>query len=246
VDKVVFRRYRLLSVIVVILAAAGITGYLLRPHWPASQTPTAQPAAFPAPNPSGPVTPLAASALEGLLLGPNQINTAMGAAGMTASAPSTVMDNKGAGDLSDKACLPLASAAEATVYAGSGWNAMRSQGVNDPQDHRVDQSVVLFSSAHDAGAFFTASAQSWPACSNRQFTETLASRRHFVFTVGPVSNTNGTLSATETGESAAGWTCQRALTVADNVAIDVTACSHSQSDSAVNIAHQIAAKVLTR
>jgi hypothetical protein len=63
--------------------------------------------------------------------------------------------------------------------------------------------------------------------------------------VGPVSNTNGTLSATETQEGSSGYTCQRALTAANNVAIDVLACSSNQSDSAVNIAHQIAAKVPT-
>jgi hypothetical protein len=35
------------------------------------------------------------------------------------------------------------------------------------------------------------------------------------------------------------------LTVANNVAIDVTACSGNPADSAVNIARQIAAKVPT-
>jgi hypothetical protein len=69
--------------------------------------------------------------------------------------------------------------------------------------------------------------------------------------VGPVSNTDATLSATATVEQGYwNWTsCQRALTVANNVAIDAIACSEnrsdSQSDSGVNIAHQIAAKVPT-
>jgi hypothetical protein len=44
-------------------------------------------------------------------------------------------------------------------------------------------------------------------------------------------------------------TCQRAPSVANNVIIDVSTCSlkrsDAQSDSAVNIAHQIAAKVPT-
>jgi hypothetical protein len=66
--------------------------------------------------------------------------------------------------------------------------------------------------------------------------------------VGPVSNTNGTLSATQT--LSVPWeSCQRALTVANNVAIDVEACStnrsDSQSGSAVAIAHQIASIVPT-
>jgi serine/threonine-protein kinase len=63
--------------------------------------------------------------------------------------------------------------------------------------------------------------------------------------VGPVSNINGTLSATKTRVNANGWTCQRALTVAANVAIDVTACTHNQPGPAVNIAKEIAAKVPT-
>jgi PknH-like extracellular domain len=51
-----------------------------------------------------------------------------------------------------------------------------------------------------------------------------------------------TLSATLTkpGNSAV---CQRALTVANNVAVDITTCSENQSDAAVNIANRIAAKV---
>ena len=64
--------------------------------------------------------------------------------------------------------------------------------------------------------------------------------------MGPVSNTNGTLSYTTILEGL-DLACQRALTVANNVVIDVQTCSripsNSQSGSAVNIAHQIAAKV---
>jgi hypothetical protein len=111
--------------------------------------------------------------------------------------------------------------------------------------------VALFASAHDATAFFTAAAQSWPACSNRQFSFATASQPNqpsqppVIWSVGPVSNSNGTLKATKTREGGNGWTCQRALTVAGNVAADVVACSYSPSDSAVNIADQIAAKVPT-
>jgi PknH-like extracellular domain len=57
------------------------------------------------------------------------------------------------------------------------------------------------------------------------------------------------LSATKTTQGDHGVTCQRALTVANNIAIDISTCrpnrSASQPDSAVNIAHQIAAKVPT-
>jgi serine/threonine-protein kinase len=111
----------LIAAIVVILPAAGITGYLLRPHSPASRTQTSQPSTT-----SQPVTPVAEAALEGLLLSPDQINTAMGAIGMTASGTITTMGDQSA-SVVDKACLPMAGPAQAAVYAGSGWTAVRWQ-----------------------------------------------------------------------------------------------------------------------
>jgi len=193
------------------------------------------------------VTPVAEAALDGLLLSPDQINTAMGTTGMTVSGALTAMSNNSA-NVADKACQPVQAPAEAAAYADSGWKALRESLLREPGNtwtHHVDQAVVLFSSALDADKFFTASAQSWLACSNRQYTYTEAGKADNVWTVGPVSNTSGTLSVTQTQLSSNSWACQRALTVANNVAIDVTACNYGQAESGVNIAHQIAAKVPT-
>ena len=57
------------------------------------------------------------------------------------------------------------------------------------------------------------------------------------------THSSGTLSVTvtTTGGNHDG-PCQRALTVANNVAIDIMACADKPSDAAVTIAHQIAAK----
>ena len=65
--------------------------------------------------------------------------------------------------------------------------------------------------------------------------------------VGPISNTNGTLSTTATQQNAnePGWACGRALAQRNNVLIDVNTCSADPADSAVNIANQIAARVPT-
>jgi serine/threonine-protein kinase len=242
----------LIAVIVLIVAVSGITGYLLLAGWRTSQPSTTAPppTALPPSTTSTPtVTPVAEAALEGLLLSPGQINTAMGVTGMTVSGPKRPTSMYTDTDVPDKACLHLDNAKEAAVYGGSGWTSVYGQELDDPLKwpHRVNQAVVLFSSAHDADAFFSASAQSWPACSNRQFTET-EPEPDVVFTVGPVSNANSTLSATTT-RTADGWTCHRALTVANNVAIDVGVCGYNKSDfqsySAINIAQQIAAKVPT-
>jgi hypothetical protein len=146
--------------------------------------------------------------------------------------------------VSDKACVPLAFAVEANVYGGSGWSAMRAQVLAKVAQSAVTQAAVLFPAAHDAASFFTASTRSWQACSNRQFTIT-AKDNSQVQTVGPVSNTNGTLSATVATVTQPGnrlAICSRALTVVNNVAIDVTECG-GPAAAADNIAHQIAAKV---
>ena len=172
----------------------------------------------------------------------------MGATGMTVTGTITTLPD-GSGQVPDKACVPLEGAGQATVYAGSGSTAVSGQRVADqPPAHLIEQIVVLFSSAQDARAFFTASAQRWRACSNRQHDETTMAGQTEVHTVGPVSNTNGILSATITGILARNGTsgvCERALTVASNVAIDIDACGVSPSGAAVTIADQIAGKVPT-
>jgi serine/threonine-protein kinase len=216
-----------------------------------------QPSTTSQPTTTTPTTapPVAEAALEGLLLSPDQINNAMGATGMTVKGTGTSMNSD---DVPYQACLRMYHPAEAAAYAGSGWSAMRGQALKDPGAHgwtdAVFQFVVLFPSAQNASAFFTASAQQWPACSNRQFTAHAPGKPDVVFTVGPVSNTNGTLSATMIqepgGDSSWTWdweSCHHALTVANNVAIDIKTCTHNRSDpqsgAAVNIAHQIAAQV---
>ena len=60
--------------------------------------------------------------------------------------------------------------------------------------------------------------------------------------MGPISTANGILNATVTPASSPG-VCERALTAASNIVVDdVTACLGPTS-AAVDIAHQIAAKV---
>ncbi|MGB6209382.1 protein kinase domain-containing protein [Mycobacterium sp.] len=262
-----WRRHRRPGLIVAIVAAVGIlaagvglTGYLLwRPATnsrPSAATTTTRTVAAPTTTTPTTATPVAESALQGLLLYPEQLDTVMGTTGMTLVGPkypTSTFDNTKY--VPDKACIPQSDPATATALSGSSWTAVSGQELNDQPggkpNHRVTQYVILFPSARDADAFFTASTQQWPTCSNRQFHLTGEGVPDNVWTVGPVSNTDGALSAHKTLEPGY-WewqTCQRALTVANNVAIDVKACSQNQSDSqsdaGVNIARQIAAKVPT-
>jgi hypothetical protein len=192
--------------------------------------------------------------LGGLLLAPTQLEAAVATAGITLDHNVYAMpaDNS----VADVACRPLNGAVLAGPYADSGWTAFRNQVLQDPGTsgasfgHRVDQGVVLFPSSHDADAFFSSSAQSWPACSNRSYTTSHAGQPDQQWSVGPISNANGTLSYHNTTPGGDVWaytTCQRALTAASNVIVDVQVCStdrsDSDSDAAVTVAREIAARV---
>ena len=200
-------------------------------------------AELPTTTPSMIPRPLVERELAGLLLNPDQVNATMGTTGMAVTSQQTSMSDNGA-TMAPPECLAIDGAAEAPVYADSGYWAERDQSLNngDKFTHYLKQAVVLFPSANQAGAFFTASAQQWPAC--RQYTHTQSGS---LWDVGPISNTNSTLSTTATQQNAnaPGWACGRALAHRNNVLIDVNTCSANPADSAVNIANQIAAKVPT-
>ena len=109
--------------------------------------------------------PLVERELAGLLLSPEQVNAAMGTAGMTVTNNQASMSDNSA-TMAPQECLAIDGAAEAAVYANSGFRAERDQSLNDGDNftHYLKQAVVLFPIVEKAGAFFDASAQQWPAC----------------------------------------------------------------------------------
>lgn len=193
--------------------------------------------------------PVAVSALDGLLLSAEQINGALSATSMTVWLSVKGMWNWSSG-VSDKNCLAIDGAAQEKVYAGTGWTAMRGQRLDDSVDdskkrtHYAIQAVVAYPSAHDADAFYDSSVQSWSTCSKRRFSDVTPGQPDTVWTVAGITKDNGMLSTSEVQEGGDGWTCQRALTVRNNVAIDVVTCVYTLvGSSATDIASQIAAKV---
>lgn len=200
---------------------------------------------------SGPLpqNPVAVSALEGLLLDAGQINAALNATSMKVWFSADAMWDWSS-SISDKDCLPLDGPGQDKVYAGTGWTAIRGQRLDDSvddskgRDHYAIQAVIAYPSARDADAFYDSSAQSWSACANRRFSDLPQNKPPVVWTVAGINKVSGTLSTSEAQEGGDGWTCQRALTVRNNVAIDVLACASPLSNgAAVGIAEQIAAKV---
>jgi hypothetical protein len=209
--------------------------------------------ATPAPTTSTTVPLLAQAALDGLLLSATQINAAMGTTELSVADDTKHLEDVSA-LVSRPECLPIYTPAEANAYANSGWSSVHRQFLGDPSHtHVAEQSVVLFPTAQQATAFFNASAQRWPACSNGSFTHTMTGGRE-VWDVGPASDTNGVLTTMARislelydhpgAQKGGGLTAQRALTARNNVVIDVLTDSPAANDpAAVNIAAQIAAEV---
>ncbi len=205
--------------------------------------------------------PLAQAALLNLMLTPPEIDAAVGGTGTTVSDKSDTMPDDSTtaypqGYKFPAECLYIQHPGEAPVYAGSGNTAFHrehdttplSSGSSDP-DPGVTQAVVLFPSAQEANAFFATSTQRWPACANRQGAVPAgADTPELQWQVGAVSTANGVLSTTSTATATMNGAsltqnCQRALTVRNNVVIDIDACRKDPGDLAVTIANQIAGKV---
>ena len=200
--------------------------------------------AVPVTTPPMVARPLVERELDGLLLNPDQVNAVMGSSAMTVlNAQATMSDNSTT--MTPPECLVIDGAAEATVYANSGFWAEREQSMNDGDKftHYLKQAVVLFPTQDKAQEFFSASAQQWPACT--QYTHTQSQTQ---WSVGPVTNAHDTLSALSTQQEAAapGWGCGRALAHKNNVIIDVNTCSADPAETAVQIANQIGTNVAAR
>ena len=188
--------------------------------------------------------PLVERELPELLLRPDQVDAAMGAAGMAVTSDQSAMSDNSA-TMAPQECLAIDGAAEAPVYANSGYKAERDQSLNDGDGfaHYLKQAVVLFPTVRKARDFFDASAQQWPVC--HQYTHTQSGTQ---WTVGQIFNAEATLStvATLQDASAPGWACGRALALRNNVIIDINTCSANPADSAMRIADQIGGNVTAR
>jgi hypothetical protein len=187
--------------------------------------------------------PVVERELDALLLSPEQINPVMGATAMAVTRRHDAMSDDSA-TMRPRECLAIDGAAQAPVYADSGFTAVRDQAMNDGDNftHYAEQAVVLFPTAKQAGLFLIRSALRWPSC--HSYTHVQSGTQ---WNVGPISDANGALStvATQQDARAGGWACGHALARKNNVIVDVNTCSPDPKNSAVDIANQIATKVST-
>lgn len=197
----------------------------------------------PDPEPPPPA-PLEADRLSALLLGPSDINTVMGSSTMQPGKPITSTDHS-AVTVSTPDCQGALYTTQDPVYAGTGYTSVSglvSSEPGDNYDHWVNQAVVLFPSADKAKSFLENSAEKWKGCAGKTVTVTNKSKT-YRWTFAQVQGSPPKITLMDTQEGADGWECQRALTVANNVIVDINACGYHISDQGAQIADKIAARI---
>jgi hypothetical protein len=109
-------------------------------------TTTAGHSVMPKTRPSLIPRPLVERELAGLLLDANQVSEAMGAPMAITNTGTAMSDNSAT--MTPRQCLAIDGAAEAAVYASSGFRAERDQSFTDGDHftHYLKQAVVLYSS----------------------------------------------------------------------------------------------------
>ncbi|MBV9514257.1 MAG: sensor domain-containing protein [Mycobacteriaceae bacterium] len=184
-----------------------------------------------------------ASALEGLLLSASDINAVMGTTAIVANTPFTNLGQH-SNLLPNKNCLGIWEVGEDAIYRDSKPTAFRGQDLQQPAtgawDAKVVQGVAVYPGADASGAFFAASADRWSKCTNHHVNMTVNDQPMPKLFFGNLTKTDTQLAIPVVeGEGDGQRQCQRVLSVADNLIIDVAACSRTATDQAATIAGKI-------
>ena len=193
------------------------------------------------PADTGGPRPVPPSALRGALLDSRTISDIMGASGMTTTDSRAVMLDSSS-EFTDHRCLVAWSPAERTVYADTGWTDIVLQAVRQRpgsvHNQYVLQALVRFPSRQHARDFFDHQAVGWPPCGERKFATRYGDQADS-WTFDAVADADSTLWMTQRQDNTQGWSCQRALRVSNNVAVDVLACKLFANDEGVTVVDAI-------
>lgn len=186
------------------------------------------------------------SALAGLLLSTDELNSIMGTSGLTPHSPVTQMDDH-RNLLPNLNCLGVWQVNEAPIYESSHWKSMRQQMSRVPDtdqwDDLVVQSVVSYTTADGAKGFFTDSAGRWSKCANHNVNIQLNGQMLPAWHSGELTKTDTRLAIPYTrGQGDQTRSCQRVLSVIANLILDIQACK-PQQPSPVTVAAAVADKI---
>jgi PknH-like extracellular domain len=192
------------------------------------------------PSTSKPVPP---AALDELLPTVGDINAVMNATMTPHQSFSTTSDHSEL--LPNLNCLGIWQIGEKAIYGPSGFTAMRGQVLRDPDTNNwnslVIQAVVSYPSADAARKFFAESADRWSGCSNHEVNMSSVGQPQTALTFGGLTKTSTDL--TMPVNSIPGRSCQRGLSVDNNLIIDVAACGQTISNQASSIVSKIKTRI---
>jgi serine/threonine kinase PknH len=210
---------------VVIAIVAAVLFFTQRPGPPPSSTPAGAPA----------------GGVGSILLSTADVSTIMGASMEPANQTEQMLSSPGT--VSNSGCVGAFEAIQAPVYQGSGFTAVRGQGLRSTNPpHRVYEAAVEFPSAESAHAFVRRSAGNWNACAGQTVTVTDGNQTS-PWTFGDVNGAPPRIVQRRTQAVADGHVCQHVLSVVSRIVIDVHACGQTITNEGGQIADQMAAKV---
>ncbi|HZN84407.1 MAG TPA: sensor domain-containing protein [Mycobacterium sp.] len=186
------------------------------------------------------------TALTASLLSADELNTMMGASGMTPHTPVSQMgDHRNL--LPNLNCLGVWQVNEAPIYDSSHWKSVRQQLVRVPDadewNFLVVQSVVSYRTADAAREFFSESTDRWSKCTNHTLNIQLNGQALPRWHSGDLTKTDTQLAmqyTRSTGDQTR--SCQRALSVTANLILDIQACK-PQQESPITQAADVADKI---
>lgn len=168
---------------------------------------------------------VSAPELDGLLLTKEQVVTLVNGANVapvmtianTADA-STIID--------DRTCVGIASIADASVYANSGWIAMRGNQFSSPGVVQADvtQVVTSFASPADADALLQRARQAWDTCTNRRYSFHSSNGNHSFMDTGAVADSVARIEVLLRQEEDPRWSCTHAMAVQSTVLTEARVC----------------------
>lgn len=237
------------TLIAVVVVAAAV---LWMRHDDATNGPASTTAAAPPPastTTSTTTTPPPVSVdparLPQLLLPADAVSTALNSPGMVPGELQSSSDVLTDSFIEPMTCTTAWAPGKFGTYVNSGFIGMARQLVEEKPtaNHAVVQAVVAFPDAAGARKSFDEQFKDWGECQYQTITSTLKGQEQKA-TVGVTAEADGVATLQVTPDIGfAGFTCERALTVAGNVVVDVRSCSPDVGDTAGVLARDIAAKI---
>jgi hypothetical protein len=185
------------------------------------------------------------SALESALLTREQVAALVGGANL---APVMTITNTSDASsiIDDRTCVGVGSVADASVYSGSGWVAMRGSQFTTPNIVQADvtQVVTSFTTPADAASLLQSARQIWQGCANRRYGFHSSNGNHSYLDTGPLSGSGSRIEVLLRQEEDPRWACTHAMAVQNATVTEVRVCLLSKDSSAA--ANELLDQVLAR